>query len=275
MIKKKQLLRILSLFGVMCFVITGVMFYISVSAEQSRHPFREDIDSSAGNVDRDWSDPSIREGPSGKRSAGYKEDVEPRYGNIPASYEWFGGMFPAIGSQFKPFEGDPLWAGWQNFYFTGYDFLRMEWHRGSGHPDTSVTDTPSRGTPCGEDPGDAYWVGYWRVGNTEIPPPFQWFYHEYDCFCRCEEQVYCPIGQYQHEFYRGTHTEPVSCQDCFGLDNIRKHDIYVGTHYPTAHYGYSRMSHDSGYQECLRQSPESYAASGRGGDPIDHDVHGI
>ncbi len=274
--KNRTYARLLFLIGTACLFVTGIVFYVSVSADQSLHPFRDDIDSSAGNVPRDLVNPSIREDPSGKRSAGYKEDVEPRYGNIPASYEWFGGMFPAIGSEIKPFEGDPTWAGWKNFYVPGFDFWRIPWQRGSGQPDTSVTDTPSLGVPCRGWPGDAYWVGYPRVGNVEIPPPFQWFHHEYDCYCRCHELVFCPIrGPYGWSGWRrGPQPGPVPCQVCFGIERIRKHDVYVGTHTPV-HMGYPSMPYDPGYRECLRQSPESYAASGPGGQPIDHNIHGL
>lgn len=224
-------------------------------------------------VPRDPSDPSIHEGLSDRKTAGFRE-VEPILGILPASYDWFGGMIRAIGSVFQPFSADPTWAGWRGNYFVGFDFWGAFGMREDAEPDVREGDTPSRGEVCGRNPGDAFWVGYPRQGNVEIPPPYQTEYHRYDCYCRCDEQVACPLEPYRHRMHGGTYTQYVDCMTCFGEERIVKHDYYVGTS-KGSHPGYMFNRSDSGYQECLRQSFESYAASGPGGEPSDSDVFGM
>jgi hypothetical protein len=145
----------------------------------------------------------------------------------------------------------------------------------------NVTDTPALGEVCGKKPGDAYWVAYWRPGNVEYPPPFQSWHNQYDCYCRCGEQIACPIPDYAgysnwNVIGGGPATHYISCEECFGYGaHIRKHDYYVGKDHGT-HAGYPvDAPEDPGYQECLRQSVESYASSMQGGTPNDPTLFGI
>lgn len=91
--------------------------------------------------------------------------------------------------------------------------------------------------------------------------------HKYDCFCRCNEPVFCPVGGiFKHIIYGGL-VFPFNlfawpCQVCFGPLNsqpqlIQKHDYYVGLHHHGASipFGYPiQAPNASGYKECLRQA---------------------
>jgi len=236
------------------------------------------------NVPRPLSDPSIHEGIIYK-DAGYRKDVYPEIGILPASYDWFGGLMKAIGSQIKQFAADPTWLGYKsgqsnsNPNAKGNQGRLYAGYKGIGGK--NVTDTAQLGTVCGQNPGDPYWVGYWRPGNIEFPPPYQIWHHQDDCYCRCGEMIPCPIPYYAgeqnwHRIGGGPATHHIACEVCFGYEaHIRKHDKYVGTD-----HGYfggypNSAPNDEGYQECLRQSTESYAASGPGGSPSDPTLFGF
>lgn len=239
-------------------------------------------------IKRPPTDPSIHEGASGERSAGVKTNVNPLLGQIPASYSPFQSFIGAIGSLVQPFGvrspvSDPASIG---FKYTNYAQMFFPLFSRSGRADrlyagtkglggTNVTDEAKLGTPGGKSPGDPYWVAYPRPGNVENPPPFQVVHHPYDCFCRWDEIINCPLQEspfWHVNFgapYFPPHFTPVSCQACFGVQRIRKHDFYVGESKSGAFDGYPfSYPTDSGYQECLRQSIESYAASGPGGPVI-------
>ena len=243
---------------------------------------------------RSLCDPSIREGPSGRQSAGFR-NVNPALGLLPASYDWFGGVLRAIGSVVQPFAGDPTYLGYKSGQQVGYDFRPIGFKQSvsrlfagyKGIGGQNVTDTPRLGQPGGPCPGDPYWVGFPRAGNVEIPPPFQLLHDEWDCFCRYDEQVACPtgvppplgvpifsFGPNLHIVYGGT-AGFIPCNQCFGNHNIRKHDRFVGTG-KGSHFGYpASFPLDTGYQECLRQSVESFAGSGPGGQPQVPNLYGL
>ncbi len=240
-------------------------------------------------IERDLSDPSIKENTVDKQ-AGYKEDVNQTLGKVEASYLWdsLGG---ALASLFKPGEADPSWLGYKDSqdpgvtsaYKIGQDRL-YEGYKGIGGKD--VTDTAKLGVVCGKKPGDAFWVAYPRPGNIEYPPQYQIWHHFLDCYCRCDEKIACPIPDYAgvenwHRIGGGPALHYIDCDVCFGgAAHIRKHDFYVGTSkgsFPGYPFAYPK---DLGYQECLRQSGESFGAGDDGGiddggDPRDPSLYGI
>ncbi len=243
-------------------------------------------------VPRNPADPSIHEGPSNVRSPGYKPVVYPLLGVLPASYDWTSGLARAIGSIFQPFRADPTYLGFKTGQFPGFDFwkgvgtsfnrnLSRLFPGAKGIGGKNITDVPQLGEACGLNPGDPWWIGFPRLGNVETPPPFQepFFESNLDCFCRCNENIECPLpGPYWHPNWGGPEVNRnvyPTCQECFGTGQIRKHDRYVGTDHGTFP-GYPRGDPmDSGYQECLRQSVESYARSGPGGQPQAPDLYGL
>jgi hypothetical protein len=240
-----------------------------------------------GNVFRDPTDPSINEGASGKRSAGFKQNVNPNIGTLPASYTPFRGLGRALGSLVTPGgipapnPADPSTYGFKPTVQQVFPKLYSETGRLNrlfagfkGIGGVNVTDFARLGTPGGTNPGDPYWIAFPRPGNVETPPFAQTIHHPWDCFCRWDEQVYCPNFfnfpvwhvSYGSPGLLPTQNAPTSCQTCFGVNRIRKHDFYVGQSQSGAFGGYPRdLPADPGYQECLRQSVESYAASGSGG----------
>lgn len=239
-------------------------------------------------VPRDRTSPSIHEGPSGISSSGYKQNINPQIGNLPASYEPFRGLGTAIGSLVAPFyHKAPTPADTASYGFKPL-IQQMIAYRYSqkgnvqrldpgykGIAGKNVTDVSLPGTPGGKGPGDLYWVGYPRPGNVEIPPPFQIIHHQYDCFCRWDEMINCPLPEspFWHVNFGAPqepiiHRLPVVCQACF-VGRIVKHDFYVGTSKSGAFDGYPfSYPNDTGYQQCLRESTQSYAASGPGGSPV-------
>ena len=54
-------------------------------------------------IERNRTDATINEGASGERSAGFKTNVDPLVGNLPASYFPFHGLGFAIGSLVAPY----------------------------------------------------------------------------------------------------------------------------------------------------------------------------
>lgn len=233
-------------------------------------------------VSRDPCQPSIHEGFSGRQSAGFRR-VEPFLGILPASYDWFGGILRAIGSAIQPFAADPTYlgqkSGQQPFFFSRRGGVSRTYAGYKGIGGRNVTDVPRLGQPGGPCPGDPFWVGFPRPGNIEFPPPFQTLHYGWDCFCRFDELIACPTGSPPplglpidlngpnlHRSFGGS-ADFIPCAQCFGLHNIRKHDRFVGT--PQGpHRGYpNALASDPGYQECLRQSVESFAGSGPGGAP--------
>lgn len=227
-------------------------------------------------VPRDPTSPSIHEGSSGIQNPGFRKDVEPFLGLLPASYDWFGGILRAIGSAIQPFAADPTYLGYKSGQQVGYDVFRLIGFKRAAtrlYEDfkkiggKNVTDIARLGTPGGKSPGDPYWVGYPRPGNVEFPPALQTGRHFFDCFCRADEEIDCPIPDHPdwHVNWGGWARYRVNCVQCFGIERIRKHDYYVGTNHGSFP-GYRRGDPaDPGYQECLRQSVESFAASGPGG----------
>ncbi len=239
-------------------------------------------------IPRDTTSASIHEGLSGERSAGVKTDVNPGVGTVSASFSPFRSIRGAIGSLVAPFgaqapvPSNPATVGFrymfsqlffsptQTFSLTNRIERLFDGTKGIGGK--NVTDVARLGQPGGKNPGDPYWIAYPRPGNVENPVAFQTLHHQYDCFCRWDEQVYCPIQQSPFWNVRfgapqvPPHFAPVPCQVCFGVNRIRKHDFYVGQSKtaPFAGYPFS-FPNDTGYQECLRQSVESYSASGPGG----------
>lgn len=244
-------------------------------------------------VPRPQCEPSIREGPSGRQSAGSKS-VTPVLGLVPASYDWFGSVLGGIGSFFQSV--DPGYLGYKSDQYVGFDFwgpigfkrnVSRLYAGYKGIGGKNVTDIPQLGVPPGREcPGDPFWVAFPRPGNVEFPPPFQTLHYDWDCFCRYDEQVACPTGvppplglpiyrpgSNLHRIYGGT-ADFISCSQCMGTRNVRKHDYLVGTK-KGPHFGYPSMASDSGYQECLRQSVESYSASGPGGQPQVPNLYGL
>ncbi len=241
-------------------------------------------------VPRDRNDPSIHEGSAGQQNSGIKQ-VASFLGLMPASYNWFGGVGRAIASLVIKINLDPNYlgfkAGQRAFQYSNTNRSNRLFEGDKGLGGQNITDTAKLGQPGSKNPGDPYWVAFPRPGNVEIGPAFQTVHWNWDCFCRWDELVACPTGSPPpigwpfyvagtnlHEVYGGLKTTPrIKCQDCFGEHNIRKHDYYVGID-QGPHDGYPKMASDTGYQECLRQSIESYAASGSGGqvqqedDPI-------
>lgn len=232
-------------------------------------------------VPRNPADPSIHEGPSNVRSAGYKPLVYPLLGVLPASYDWTSGLARAIGSIFQPFRADPTYLGYKTGQYPGFDFWKgvgTSFNRtlsrlfpGAKGIGRDITDVPRLGTVCGDNPGDPYWVGYPRLGNFEFPPPYQLPSHQFDCFCRCDEEIDCPDGPYKNaKRFGGKYDGRVNCRTCFDAigqgNRIVKHDKFVGKS-KGSHQGYDKDRADPGYQECLRQSIESYAQSGPGRQP--------
>lgn len=238
-------------------------------------------------ISRDPSSPSINEGASGIRSAGFKTNVNPLIGNLPASYFPFHGLGTAIGSLVTPggvFAPSPLNPTTYGFkpltQFVSRFFPPQKagvnrldpGFKGIGGK--NVTDVGLPGIVGGTGPGDLYWVGYPRPGNVENPPPFQLLHDPNDCYCRWNQQIRCPLpGPFANEYFFGP-LAPVPifaftpCQACFA-GQIVKHDYYVGLQDDGRTFtGYLVDDPaNSGYQECLRQSIESYAASGPGGTP--------
>lgn len=273
--KKSYLIGSLSLIT----ILVGIVYFFPFSG------------SAAGPViiNRDLVNPSIHEG-TVTAKAGVKDNVNPTLGQVPASYDW-SNFFAAIGSAIQPFTANPSWMGQKsgstNYYKGIQEFTSRYFAGVKGIGGKDVTDVASLGQICGDKPGDAYWVGIPRegsLGNVENPPPYQWAKHQYDCFCRCNEKIECPIGPLtlRHYNHGGTNNQLVDCQVCFA-GMITKHDKYVGTDhgsfpgYPVA------LPNDPGYLECLTQSPTSYAATGGpanpgsqdGGGPIDLGIFGI
>jgi hypothetical protein len=245
-------------------------------------------------VPRPECNPSIHEGPSGRQSAGFRQ-VTPLLGLLPASYDWFSGLTQALGSFFQPGAIDPQFLGEKSGQTPGYDFsgpigLKQNVSRlyagFKGIGGQNVTDVPQLGVAGRQCPGDPFWVGFPRPGNVEFPPPFQAIHYDWDCFCRYDEQVACPTGvppplgiplfrpgPNLHRVYGGI-AGFISCHQCFGSHNIRKHDYLVGTK-KGPHFGYPAMAGDTGYQECLRQSIESFSGSGPGGQPSGNQIYGL
>jgi hypothetical protein len=260
-------------------ILVFILFLLSISTAEAATKTGPAI------INRDPSDPSINEGIA-QIQAGVKTDVDPLLGILPASYDWFAGMSRAIGSLVQPFKADPTYLGMKTGQSQFAERVKQsvvrlfsDYKKIGGK---NITDTPKLGTVCGDNPGDPYWVGYPRevsLGNIEIGPPFQDWHHQYDCFCRCGEKVECPIPDFAgqvnvHRNAGGKATWNIPCETCFG-SRIVKHDKYIGTDHGTFP-GYPKGAPtDSGYQECLRQSAESYAASGPGGSPTDTDIFGI
>lgn len=237
------------------------------------------------NVERDLSNPSIHEGII-RVLAGYKTDVNPYVGQLPASYSWLGGIGSAIGSIFQSANINPFWLGMKSDQVAGqqsdYKTSPSRTYAGfKGVGGKDVTDTPQLGEVCGKKPGDPYWVAYDRPGNVETPPSYQSWHDQYDCYCRCGEMIDCPIYDYAGKQHwnvigGGQATHKILCEQCFGYAaRIRKHDYYVGKDI-SSHSGYPvDAPNDPGYQECLRQSSESFGASNAGGSPSDHTLFGI
>ncbi len=245
-------------------------------------------------IERDRTSPSIHEGASGERSAGVKTNINPLVGQVPASYSPFRSIAGAIGSLVQPFSvpapipGDASTIGFKYafsqmffplFSRTGNINRLFAGQKGIGGHD--ATDVAAPGIAGDKGPGGLYWVGYSRVGNVENPPPYQLDHQQLDCFCRWDELIRCPLHESPHwnvafgapEF--GDHLLPSTCQECFGVERIVKHDFYVGESKVGVFDGYPySYPQDTGYQECLRESTESYAASGRGGSPT-NDFYGL
>ncbi len=246
-------------------------------------------------VSRPECNPSIREGLSGRQNAGLRQ-VTPLLGLVPASYAWFGGILRGIGSVFQPENVDPTSLGYRSDQRIGFDVFGAQGYKrnvsrtfsgAKGIGGKNVTDTPQLGVPGRQCPGDPFWVGFLRLGNVEIPPPYQFVHYNWDCFCRYDEMVACPTGlpppvgipvfttgPNLHRVYGGI-ADYIPCYQCFGTQNIRKHDYLVGTQ-QGPHFGYpNSFPADTGYQECLRQSVESYAGSGPGGQPRGNQIYGL
>lgn len=236
-------------------------------------------------IPRDPTSASIHEGLSGTKSAGVKTNVEPFIGQVPASYSPFRSFTGAIGSLVQPYgiaAPTPADSSTVGFKYT-FSQLFFPLFSRTGNIDRlftgekgiggrNVTDVARLGQPGGRNPGDPYWVAYPRPGNVENPPPFQLVHHPFDCFCRWDEIITCPLktSPFWHINHGAPwfppHFTPVPCQVCFGVNRIRKHDFYVGQSRSGVFDGYPFSApYDPGYQECLRQSVDSYAASGPGG----------
>lgn len=255
-------------------VVLGVAGIVHISSGQQQGPVI---------VPRPLSNPSIHEGPSGIQRAGYKQ-VFPTLGQVTAGYSLFGATLQAMGSLFQPFQASrfaPTYKGGQNpgFDFWGAIGFKRNVSRldpgGKGIGGKNVTDVPQLGKVCGSNPGDPYWVAFPRPGHIENPVAYETLYDPWDCFCRCDEDIECPVpGPYRHSRFGGTNPNRVNCRTCFGDQRIRKHDKFVGTS-KGSHPGYDLNRGDSGYQECLRQSIESYAGSGPGGGPTGKELYGL
>lgn len=235
-------------------------------------------------INRPLSDPSIHEGASGEKSAGFKQNVDPSVGLLSASYIPFAGLGRAIGSLVQPYSKTSPASDHSSIGFK-YNFSQLFFPMFSrtgrldrlfagfkGIGGRNVTDVAKLGQPGGNNPGDPWWVAYPRPGNVENPPPAQLVHHPYDCFCRWDETINCPLPEspFWHVNFGAPfvppHFTPVKCQACFTPQRIRKHDKFVGTSKSGAFDGYPfSYPQDSGYLECLTQSIESYAASGPGG----------
>ncbi|MCE9643167.1 MAG: hypothetical protein K8Q97_02450 [Candidatus Andersenbacteria bacterium] len=241
-------------------------------------------------VPRDPNSTSIHEGLSGITSAGYKQDVNPLIGNLSASYLPFHSVGKAIGSLVLPFfhagptPADPSSYGFKPTVQTVFPYAYSQ----TGNTNRldpgvkaiggkNVTDVAFPGIPGDKGPGGLYWVGYPRPGNVEIPPVYQTVHDQYDCFCRWDEMIECPLPEspFWHVAFGAPwvppHLSPVSCQACF-VGHIVKHDFFVGANKPGVFKGYPfSYPTDPGYQQCLRESTQSYAASGPGGSPVNND----
>lgn len=230
-------------------------------------------------IPRNPNDASINEGVTGRGSAGFKTNVNPLIGNLPASYFPFHGLGTAIGSLvmpggvFAPSPLNPTTYGFKPLVQQVFPYKYSEKGGASrlfagtkGIGGKNVTDVGLPGIVGGSGPGDLYWVGFPRPANPQqLPPPvFQQPANSLDCFCRFNETVYCPVGgPLLYIAYGGTlfplNLSPHSCQACFGPGNIGfnaivKHDIYVGTDHGT-HWGYpTSFPADPGYQQCLREN---------------------
>ncbi len=249
-------------------------------------------------IPRDPSDASINEGVTGRSSAGFKQNVDPKIGQLSASYFPFHGLGTAIGSLvtpggvFAPSPANPQGYGFKPLVQQMFPYKYSETGRLNrlfagfkGVGGKNVTDFARLGTPGGQNPGDPYWVAYPRPGNVENPPFAQAVHHPYDCYCRWDEIVTCPIETHPnwHQFHGAPvppfeHLVPVTCQSCFGVNRIRKHDFYVGFSKSGVIYGGYPTSYpaDTGYQECLKQSIDSFAASGPGGfAPGEPELYGL
>lgn len=238
-------------------------------------------------IPRNPNDPSINEGASGRRSAGFKQNVNPLIGNLFASYIPFHGLGVAIGSLvtpggvLAPSPANPQAYGFKPLVQRVFPYIYSQKNATNrlfpGFKQIggkNVTDVAAPGIPGDKGPGGLYWVGYPRPGNVEVPPPAQLLHHPMDCYCRWDQQIRCPLaGPFANEYFFGP-LAPVRvwqftpCQACFA-GHIVKHDYYVGlqdegrtfTGYPVEDPG------SPAYQECLRQSIDSFAASGPGGSP--------
>jgi len=277
LVTKNPLLRISQIFLAVFIVVMFVAVATRPTYGQHTGPV---------NVPRDLSNPSIHEGMV-QLTAGYKTDISPLLGQLPASYQWVASIMSALGSMYKAV--DPTWLS----YKTGQEIAMYHSNVKSNATaerlyagfkkigGKDVTDIARLGQVCGKKPGDPYWVAYWRPGNVEYPPAYQNWYHPYDCYCRCGEMIACPIKDYAGEMNwnivgGGTATHHILCEECFGYAaHIRKHDYYVGKDIAD-HAGYPVDSpSDRGYLECLHQSVESYGASMTGGTPNNQTLFGI
>lgn len=220
-------------------------------------------------IPRDRTSPSIHEGLTGRSSAGFKTNVNAYVGQLFASYIPFHGVGRAIGSLVTPFgiaapiPSDPSSYGYKptvqpiSRFFDGFKNGQNRLFAGTkGIGGKNVTDVGLPGVVGGTGPGDLYWVGFPRPANPQQanPPVFQQPAHAFDCFCRYNEQVFCPMpGPLLYIAYGGFMPGPVACQACFA-GFIVKHDFYVGTDHGT-HWGYpTSFPADPGYRECLRQN---------------------
>jgi len=231
-------------------------------------------------IPRDRTSPSVHEGLSGEKSAGVKTNVEPLIGQTPVIFYSPFRSFKSWGSLVAPYsvpaplETDPSTIGLKHIFSQLFFAPSTPFSR-TGRTDRlyvgtkglggiNVTDVGEAGVVGGTGPGDLYWVGFPRPANPQQldPPVFQQPANPLDCFCRYNEQVYCPTGFnpfIRYIFYGGLNPGPASCQSCFGPANlgfnaIVKHDIYVGTDHGT-HWGYPvSFPTDTGYLECLTQN---------------------
>jgi hypothetical protein len=260
---------------IVCMVFLVVIVGINVTYGQHVGPVH---------VPRDLSNASIHEG-SVQMTAGYKTNINSTLGQLSANYSWFGGFMSALGSMYNSV--DPKWLSYKSGQQMGMYQNNLKPNEGRLYAGvkklggTDVTDTPKLGEVCGKKPGDPYWAAYWRPGNVENPPAYQTWHSQFDCYCRCGEMIACPIKDYAgynnwHQDWGGPATHHILCEECFGYEaHIRKHDYYVGKDIKD-HAGYPvDAPGDLGYQECLRQSVESYGSSMTGGTPNDDTLFGI
>lgn len=275
------------------FLIVGGLLAILVSASGTGQAQQQ----GPAVVPRPECQPSIKEGPSGRQSAGY-QTVKPFLGLVPAEYSWFGSILGGIGSFFQ--QVDPKYLGYKSGQWVGFDFwgpigfkrnVSRLYAGYKGIGGKNVTDVPQLGVPGRECPGDPFWVGFPRPGNVEFPPPFQTIHYDWDCFCRYDELVACPTGippplgipiyRPGPNLFLGGVGNFIPCWQCFGTHNIRKHDYLVGTK-QGPHYGYPGSlpanpvsPADPGYRECLRQSITSGSVSDPEPAPIGDDIYGL